>query len=476
MAQLANFLRLPKNQKLHNHFLSHIPGDYGLPFVGKAVQVFNELPELVHEHKEQFGDVSRIRFGHQNGVLVSGAENFAQIFNDEKNNFSAQMGYDKTLGVLYPETLLLSDFEEHGQLRKLYQEAMSSEAMKSYQHNVNEIIESHLDTLDDGDEILIYEFVKSALMDVSLSVFFGLEDLDSAQAEQLMKSYSNAQEGLISILRKEVPNLTVSKGLTGVKYQHAFLRKLVRERRGVEGDDVLTKLCNTLDENGEYYDEDLVVKQAAFLLFAAHETTASAITYMMYQTADYSNWQERLREKALSLRPEPPLHAEDLESLPQMTWVMNESLRLHPVLPMLARRTVNSCMIDGQAIPSNTVLWLSPLANHMSEEYWSNPEKFDPERFSPERREHMNHAYSYVPFGGGAHQCVGMQFASMIVKSFMHQFLHRFEYRLPTDYQLENRYVPTSKPKDGLPMIINRLDMVDADMHCRKGFKRYCSN
>ena len=57
------------------------------------------------------------------------------------------------------------------------------------------------------------------------------------------------------------------------------------------------------------------------------------------------------------------------------------------------------------------MIMLSPPFTHRMEEWWSNPLEFDPMRFSPERAEHKRHGFSYVPFGGGAHKCIGMHFA-----------------------------------------------------------------
>ena len=60
-------------------------------------------------------------------------------------------------------------------------------------------------------------------------------------------------------------------------------------------------------------------------------------------------------------------------------------------------------------------------------EYWDNPHTFDPERWLEPRNEHKRHPFSFVGFGGGAHKCIGMHFALMQTKNFLHQFLRRFE-------------------------------------------------
>src|SRR5437016_4980630 len=102
-----------------NHELGHIPGEYGLPWFGKAVSVMSDLHNVIDDHYKRFGGVSRIRMGGQNALLVVGADNYQQIFLDKEKNFSAKMGYDKTLGSMYPDNILLTDFDDHRPIRRM---------------------------------------------------------------------------------------------------------------------------------------------------------------------------------------------------------------------------------------------------------------------------------------------------------------------------------------------------------------------
>jgi cytochrome P450 len=88
---------------------------------------------------------------------------------------------------------------------------------------------------------------------------------------------------------------------------------------------------------------------------------------------------------------------------------------------------------------------------------WTNPHDFDPERFAPGRAEHKRHAYAYVPFGGGAHLCIGQHFADMDVKSVMHQLLRRFRWHTADGYRMPYQLVPIAKPRDGLPTVLEAL-------------------
>lgn len=91
--------------------------------------------------------------------------------------------------------------------------------------------------------------------------------------------------------------------------------------------------------------------------------------------------------------------------------MIKESLRLTAPVPSLARRTVADTEVLGHHLPAGTLVSVSPNVNHYAPEYWTAPRRFDPDRFGPARREDKSHRYAWMPFGGGAHKCIGMRLA-----------------------------------------------------------------
>jgi cytochrome P450 len=62
-----------------------------------------------------------------------------------------------------------------------------------------------------------------------------------------------------------------------------------------------------------------------------------------------------------------------------------------------------------------------------------------------------------VPFGGGAHICIGQHFAMLQVKSIMHQLLLSYRWTVPQKYEMPLSSIPITRPKDGLPITFERL-------------------
>jgi cytochrome P450 len=89
-------------------------------------------------------------------------------------------------------------------------------------------------------------------------------------------------------------------------------------------------------------------------------------------------------------------------------------------------------------------------------QYWEDPETWDPSRFSHNRSK-GRHKYAWVPFGGGAHMCLGLHFAYMQMKSFFYTILADHRFVLPDNYTPDIQMFPIPKPRDGLPIRVERI-------------------
>ena len=110
------------------------------------------------------------------------------------------------------------------------------------------------------------------------------------------------------------------------------------------------------------------------------------------------------------------------------------------------------CEYEGYRIPEGALVSVFPIHTHRMGEWWSAPDRFDPDRFTRERAEHERHSHLFVPFGGGAHMCLGLRFAEMQIRAVVHQLVQRVRWELAPGYVMPVQEAPISKPRDGLPM------------------------
>ncbi|MEL0028385.1 MAG: cytochrome P450, partial [Perlucidibaca sp.] len=147
------------------------------------------------------------------------------------------------------------------------------------------------------------------------------------------------------------------------------------------------------------------------------------------------------------------LRHEDLATRTLTDQVMKESLRLIPPVPVLPRRTRLPVSLAGHRIPAGTPVVVSPLATHLMTSCWDRPLRFEPDRFGEGRAEHKRHPYQFVPFGGGAHMCIGLHFGEMEIKAIMHQLLQHYRWQVPDRYEMPVNYTSLPTPSDQLPVV-----------------------
>lgn len=166
-------------------------------------------------------------------------------------------------------------------------------------------------------------------------------------------------------------------------------------------------------EEGHAMSLDEVRDEVATFLLAGHETTATTLSWAWYLLTLYPEWQDRLYEEVHSVTGGRRLTADDVPFLPLTRAVIDETLRLYPVVPNLLRRAVTSSEVaPGIKVRKGDTVLMSPWVVHRHKRYWRDPELFDPMRFTGEEAAGRPRQL-YMPFGGGPRICIGMSFAIM---------------------------------------------------------------
>jgi cytochrome P450 len=142
---------------------------------------------------------------------------------------------------------------------------------------------------------------------------------------------------------------------------------------------------------------------------------------------------------------------EKLNDLTLCEYAFKEALRMIPPVPSIPRRAVKDFRFGGYDIKAGTLININPTWTHRLAEYWPEPDKFDPMRFEPAQTK-ARHKYAWVPFGGGAHMCLGLHFAYMQIKILMWHMLRSGTITLPAGSGDAWQAWPIPQPKDKLPI------------------------
>ncbi len=451
MASIAdNALKLPKKP---SNKVTHIPGENGMPVVGFTFHFLKDFHGLVNRMEQKHGPVFRYRAIMQDVITLTGPDANEFILKDENRNFSSKKAWDIVLEELFPNGLMLRDFENHKVHRKILQGAFKKHAMINYVEKMNPLFTQGIENWPVNEKMRFFDHIKELLLSTGSELFLGMKM--GAEAQKVNESFIAAVDASLAVLRAPIPGTTWWKGIKGRRYLEKFIGSLVAEKRNSNEADFFTQICHSKGENNEKLTDREIIDHMIFLLFAAHDTTTSTLTSLLYCLAKNPEWQEALYKEMQSLNKDEVSY-EDLDKLEKTGLVFRETLRMHPPLPTIPRRAINDCEFQGYKIPRNAAVGVVPLHTHYMKEYWTNPYKFDPERFNDERAEHKKHFYQWVPFGGGHHKCLGLNFAEIQSKVFLFHFLKRYRLEVPTGYEMPFQIVPLAVPKDGFPCTLTK--------------------
>uniref|UniRef100_A0A8C6MR47 Uncharacterized protein n=1 Tax=Mus spicilegus TaxID=10103 RepID=A0A8C6MR47_MUSSI len=295
----------------------------------------------------------------------------------------------------------------------------------------------------------IFQHITLMTLDTIMKCAFSHEG--SVQLDRKYKSYIQAVEDLNDLVFSRVRNIfhqndiiyrVSSNGCranSACKLAHDHTDQVIKSRRSqLQDEEELEKLkkkrrLDFLDillfarmENGKgLSDKDLRAEVDTFM-FEGHDTTASGISWIFYALATNPEHQQRCRKEIQSLLGDgASITWNDLDKMPYTTMCIKEALRIYPPVPGVSRELSSPVTFpDGRSLPKGIHVMLSFYGLHHNPNVWQNPEVFDPSRFAPGS---SRHSHSFLPFSGGARNCIGKQFAMNELKVAVALTLLRFE-------------------------------------------------
>lgn len=433
--------------------LREIPGDPGWPLLGRSLEFLYHMDTALHRRYQRYGEVSWTNGFGQRFIALLGPDANQFVFQNRGDLF-ASSGWEFFLAKFFHRGLMLLDFDEHRMHRRIMQAAFQREALEGYLGLMQPGIEAGLAGWQAGERFLVFSHLKALTLDLASVAFMGRPP--GNEAARLNQAFLDTVRAPTDIIRYPLPGTRWRRGIIGRRVLEDFFRRELPARRASQATDLFTRLCHARTEEGQQFSDEDVINHIIFVLMAAHDTSTITLTNMIYHLAKHPAWQDRLREESRALG-KTALQYDDLAKLTSMTLVMKEALRLCAPVPAMPRRTTRECEYKGYRIPAGHLIQISPWFSHTMPEYWREPLKFDPERFNEERAEDKQHPFLFVPFGGGAHKCIGMHFGEMEVKAVLHQMLLRYRWSVPDGYVMRQDFKSLPIPKDQLPVHLQAL-------------------
>ncbi len=437
---------VPPNRKS----LQHIPGDEGWPVVGRTLAILADPKGEVERMAAKFGLVYRSRVLGETSISLLGPEANELLLFDQTKLFSSSHGWGPILGRLFPRGLMLLDFDEHRLHRRALSVAFKSGPMKSYLAALDSGIAERVRRWRQLPEpMLFYPAMKQLTLDLAATSFLGAGI--GPEVDEITRAFVDMVAASVAPIRTPWPGTQMGRGVKGRARIVAYFSEQIPIRRSQGSEDLFSQLCRATHEDGALLSTQDIVDHMSFLMMAAHDTLTSSLTSFVAALAANPEWQQRLRDEvtALGVGVDEPTTFDQLEAMRLTEMAFKEAMRMKPPVPSIPRRATRDFSFMNYAIPAGTLVAVNPLFTHHMPQIWPNPEQFDPLRFT-EEAQRTRHRFAWVPFGGGAHMCLGLHFAYMQAKCFARHFLQNLEVSLEPGYAPDWQMWPIPKPRDGL--------------------------
>jgi cytochrome P450 family 110 len=396
-------------------------------------------------------------------VFVSSPSALQQILTNDRKQFSAPGEVNRiTAPLLGDYSVIMLDGETHKKRRQLLLPPFHGERMRSYGDLIRDITLRVMEELPRNQPLKARSATTAIALQVIMEAVFGISQGERYQT--LKKILSEMLEVFNSPVMASLlffPILQTDFGAWSPwgKYQryqqqvNEIIYAEIAERKAnldPNRADILSLLMSAQDEEGNPMSDQELRDELMTLLFAGHETTATAMSWALYWTHRYPEIREKILQEIATLGAHP--NTVDITRLPYLSAVCSETLRIHPVGMLTFPRVVEEPLeLDGYPLEKGTILLGCIYLAHHREETFPDPHTFKPERFL----ERQFTPYEYMPFGGGARRCIGEVLAIYEMKIAIATILSNYDLALVNNTpEKPLRRGLTLAPSRGVPIVL----------------------
>ncbi|XP_058822317.1 cytochrome P450 4d2-like [Topomyia yanbarensis] len=440
---LALLLRIYLYRRRFLTAMETIPGSRGLPFLGNVIELLlcdtTDLHEKLDAWTKQYGTRIKIDLFTKFWIVHSSPEDMETIATNNSFNRKSEE-YDTLLEWLGRGILLdhgLNWFANRKALTNAFHFKVLENFIPTSQEQSEILVEKLLSY--GGQTIDILPIMKLYTLDVILETAMGV----TCGAQMNDSDYVRAVAGLSHITYWRMFNLLGFSDATFrftkhyqpyrkmLKISNDFTREVITRRRlelynnrsesemnSVNEDRkkrvaLLDKLLE-MEVNGRKLNDEEIRSQVNNFMFAGHDTTSSALTFITYLLAKHPDVQEKLHQEistVLGGTTIPSLTSSILNQLKYMDSVIKESLRIYSPVPYFSRTIDKETELSGVRYPAGTTITCGVYFMHRNPAYFPEPLSFKPERFDTAMNQERRNPYVYIPFSAGSRNCIGQKFA-----------------------------------------------------------------
>jgi cytochrome P450 len=389
------------------------------PAFWQLVRWIREPIPFLLECRQRYGACFTVRFPNLPPyVLFSEPEAIQEIFLADPDVLQAGKAHGVLRPLLGDYSLLTLDGERHRRHRRLMTPPFHGQRMHAYAAALRDVTHREIERWPVGEPFPIHLRMQSITLEIMLRAVFGLMEgprLTEVRERvlRLITFIGNPRglgAGLAWWLQRDLGLLTPWQAMLRARrdVMETLLDEMTRRRAsGADGTDILSLLLSARDDDGQPMTDAEVLDELVTMIFAGHETTATALAWCFHRLLGDPAVMGRVMDELHRVAGTGPLEPQRASDLVYLDATIKETLRVNPILAQVGRRVTRPMRIGGRDLPAGVHAVTSIYLTHHNPTVWPDPERFVPERFlgikpSP---------YAWLPFGGGTRHCLGMSFA-----------------------------------------------------------------
>ena len=411
-----------------------------------------------------YGDVTLFKLGGERCYFINHPNYIKDVLVTHQRNFTKSRGLERARKLL-GDGLLTAEGQTHLRHRRLLQPAFHRERISGYAQVMIDYAVRMTERWQDGASLDISKEMMRVTLSIAGKTLFDTDvesradEVGVAVTDVLESFWLNLLPGADLLERLPIP--TLRRAHESRRRLDALIFKMIDDRKRDRTDrgDMLSMLIAAQDEeiegDGKGLTDEEVRDEAITILLAGHETTANALMWTLYLLSAHPLAAARLHdelERVLAGRaPEP----RDYAQLPYTRRVITESMRLFPPAWIIGRRAISDYRIADYEVPPRAMVFMSPYVIQRDARFYPAPEQFEPDRWTSEFEAALP-KFAFFPFGGGARQCIGEQFAWMEGVLVLASIASRWQLELDPAQRIVPQPLITLRSKYGMKMRLRR--------------------
>ena len=442
----------------------------------KNAAVFGRDPfHFMVENQRRYGDFYDVHLPHVPLFVLSKPEYAKHVLVTNNKKYGKSFAYEFLRHPL-GNGLLTSEGEFWLRQRRIAQPAFHRERLSALTSTISEITREVLQEWEGYADRQQSFNVTHDLMRLTLGIVVRtLFGSDVGQAASDIVEYINTINQHITekvsnpfrlpLWLPNPKNRAYERALKGLdKVVYGIIEE--RRRTGKVYHDLLAMLMETEDaDTGERMNDQQIRDEVVTLFIAGTETSAVALSWMLYLLARHPEEAHRVYEEAIQVLSTPP-RTEDIAQLTRTNQVVQEAMRLYPPAWIMGREAREDDELDGYFIPRGSQVYICSYAIHRHPGLWEQPDQFRPDRFD-ETAAKERHKFAFFPFGGGPRYCIGNHFAMMEMQLALALIISKFDIKLDGEAPIPVEPLITLRPQGGVRLRLTQRSLRTPEISVR---------